>query len=544
MSNDDSLDAFLTADMPAEEKKNNKDTSLEDEFAKLLNDFINQDKPAAKPDNKKTEDSLDSFLESSGSGLDSFLTSPVVPSENTPAAQPQQTSFNAESVENAAQPTEVDNLSGLEVQSVSAAPETAPENIQADDTAANRLKQEEQELARAVANFQDGIVAMADKKNLKVPGTDYKEDMLYPNYKPSIGKKIAQYLLACWDIMNKYDPENMKRLSKDAGDEEYLAFAETLNDTDMQLAIISYVEILINLEICEVSYEQKKEILQKNRIKRELYEEYMELQERKALFIKKLKEKDFRIIEYGATSLSKMSEEFVYTAYENGIPVKTFPVGPSWEHFTPLDSISPLLRMSVMQSEDGAFFYHKGFLPDAMREALIYDLQVERFARGGSTITMQLVKNVFLNRNKNFARKLEEALIVWLIETERLTSKERMYEVYLNIAEWGPLVYGIQEASAYYFGKRPSQLTTEESIFLASIIPKPKHFRSSFAENGRLKENMEGYYKLIAGRLAKKGLISEIEADSIRPDIQVTGDALNSLVGETPESSSPTAEEQ
>lgn len=169
MSNDDSLDAFLTADMPAEEKKNNKDTSLEDEFAKLLNDFINQDKPAAKPDNKKTEDSLDSFLESSGSGLDSFLTSPVVPSENTPAAQPQQTSFNAESVENAAQPTEVENLSGLEVQSVSAAPETAPENIQADDTAANRLKQEEQELARAVANFQDGIVAMADKKILKYP---------------------------------------------------------------------------------------------------------------------------------------------------------------------------------------------------------------------------------------------------------------------------------------------------------------------------------------------------------------------------------------
>lgn len=279
MSNDDSLDAFLTADMPAEEKKNNKDTSLEDEFAKLLNDFINQDKPAAKPDNKKTEDSLDSFLESSGSGLDSFLTSPVVPSENTPAAQP----------------TEVENLSGLEVQSVFAAPETAPENIQADDTAANRLKQEEQELARAVANFQDGIVAMADKKNLKVPDTDYKEDMLYPNYKPSIGKKIAQYLLACWDIMNKYDPENMKRLSKDAGDEEYLAFAEALNDTDMQLAIISYVEILINLEICEVSYEQKKEILQKNRIKRELYEEYMELQERKALFIKKLKEKDFPV---------------------------------------------------------------------------------------------------------------------------------------------------------------------------------------------------------------------------------------------------------
>ena len=157
---------------------------------------------------------------------------------------------------------------------------------------------------------------------------------------------------------------------------------------------------------------------------------------------------------------------------------------------------------------------------------------------------MQLVKNVFLNRSKNFARKLEEALIVWLIETERLTSKDRMYEVYLNIAEWGPLVYGIQEASTYYFNKRPSQLSTEESIFLASIIPKPKHYRRSFAEGGQLKENMEGYYKLLAGRLAKKGLISDVEADSIRPDIQITGDARNSLAGPKPESNSPVSKEE
>lgn len=242
-----------------------------------------------------------------------------------------------------------------------------------------------------------------------------------------------------------------------------------------------------------------------------------------------LKEKDFRIIKYGASDLRKMSGEFLYTAYENGQPVRTFPIGPSWEHFTPLDSISPLLQMSVMQSEDGAFYYHHGFLPDAMREALIHDLKVKKFARGGSTITMQLVKNVFLNRNKNFARKLEEALIVWLIETERLTPKARMYEVYLNIAEWGPLVYGAHEAAAYYFDKRPSQLSAEECIFLASIIPKPKRFRSSFTEDMKLKENMEGYYRLIAGRLAKKGMISEAEADSIRPDIKVTGQARNRL---------------
>lgn len=240
-------------------------------------------------------------------------------------------------------------------------------------------------------------------------------------------------------------------------------------------------------------------------------------------FESELAERDFEIIKYGKTNLEKMSKEFVYTVYEEGEPVRSFPIGPSWEHFTPLDSISPYLQTSVMQSEDGAFYHHRGFLPKAMREALIHDLKVRRFARGGSTITMQLVKNVFLNRNKNMARKLEEALIVWLIETEELTSKERMYEVYLNIAEWGPLIYGAHEAAAYYFNKRPSQLTVEESIFLASIVPKPKHFRHSFTPDMKLKENLAGYYRLIAERLVKKGLISSAAKDSIRPVIEVTG---------------------
>ncbi|MDY5237256.1 biosynthetic peptidoglycan transglycosylase [Bacteroides helcogenes] len=228
-----------------------------------------------------------------------------------------------------------------------------------------------------------------------------------------------------------------------------------------------------------------------------------------------LNEKDFRILSYGKTDLRKMSGEFEYTAYENGQPVRTFPVGPSWKGFTPLDSIPPLLQMSVMQSEDGAFFYHRGFLPDAMREALIHDLKVRSFARGGSTISMQLVKNIFLNRSKNIARKLEEALIVWLIETKRLTSKDRMYEVYLNIAEWGPMIYGIREASEFYFNKYPSQLNIEECIFLASIIPKPKHFKNSFTGDGRLKDNQEGYFRLITERLVKKGIISEAEASLV-----------------------------
>ena len=162
-------------------------------------------------------------------------------------------------------------------------------------TVQTTLKQEEFELSRAVANFQDGIRAISKKKNLVVPKTDYNETMLQPNYKPSVGKKIATHLLECWDLLNKYDPENMQRLPNNASDEQFLVFAESLKDTHLQLVIISYVEILINLEICEVKYAQKKEIITKNRIKKELYEEYMRLQERKNIFIKKLKEQNFPI---------------------------------------------------------------------------------------------------------------------------------------------------------------------------------------------------------------------------------------------------------
>ncbi|HJH64002.1 MAG TPA: transglycosylase domain-containing protein [Bacteroides mediterraneensis] len=239
-----------------------------------------------------------------------------------------------------------------------------------------------------------------------------------------------------------------------------------------------------------------------------------------------LRPEHFRILGYGTTNLSKMSEEFEYTAYEDEMPVRTFPVGPSWNHFLPLDSVPQLMRMAVLQSEDGGFFYHQGFLPDAIRQAMAYDLKARRFARGGSTISMQLVKNVFLNRRKNIARKLEEALIVWLIEQNRLTSKERMFEVYLNIAEWGPRIYGLLEASEFYFGKRPSQLTLEECIYLASIIPKPKHFRSSFDASGRLKENQEGHFRLVARRMAAKGVISEEAAEGIDLSrVVLTGEA-------------------
>lgn len=238
-----------------------------------------------------------------------------------------------------------------------------------------------------------------------------------------------------------------------------------------------------------------------------------------------LKAKNFRILAYGHTDLQKMNEPFTYTAYEQGEPVRTIEIGPANPAFRPFNAVSRYLPLAIMQSEDAGFFYHNGFIPSAIRESLIQDIKERRFARGGSTLSMQLVKNVFLSRNKTIARKLEEMLIVWLIESNHLTSKERMFEVYLNIVEWGPMVYGAAEASHFYFGKDPSRLNLAECIFMASIIPKPKLVRYSF-DGLRLKPYHEEFYRVILDRLVERGWISAEEAEGVTPEsVKITGPA-------------------
>lgn len=332
------------------DEDNDNYVSLEDEFAALLNEFIQQDsqKPTVSRHSNPIKNSLSQDSKdanSSSGGLDSFMTSDT--NKGLDSFATQNNGGGLDSFASSSSSSGLDDFisssldggldgfvsgssdggldslvtggndsgSGLDsfvtnstgVLSESggldalvspiedSSEKSKKQSSDEDGENASGLKSEEQELARAISNFQDAIYAMADKKNLTVPKTEYEESMLIPNYKPSTGRKIAQFMLDCWDIINKYDPENMKRLPRDADDEAYLSFAESLNDTDMQLAIISYVEILINIEICEVGYEQRKEAVQKNRIKKELYEEYMELQERKAMFIKKIKEKKFPI---------------------------------------------------------------------------------------------------------------------------------------------------------------------------------------------------------------------------------------------------------
>lgn len=200
-----------------------------------------------------------------------------------------------------------------------------------------------------------------------------------------------------------------------------------------------------------------------------------------------LQGKQFHIDRFGAVNYRMIDTTFQYDIYESGVYKRSLLVGPQSPSFVPSGRVSPFLINAILTSEDPGFFYHNGFSPESFRQSIVTNIKQHRFARGGSTISMQLVKNVFLSRNKTIGRKLEEMLIVWLIENQRLVSKERMFDVYLNIIEWGPGVYGAKEASAFYFKKTPDQLTLAESIFMAGMIPKPRWFMYSFDENGHLK---------------------------------------------------------
>ncbi len=242
-------------------------------------------------------------------------------------------------------------------------------------------------------------------------------------------------------------------------------------------------------------------------------------------FNSEFKKENFKIIKYGRTNFAKINSSFEHTAYDKLVPVRTFMVGPENPNYTPIAEVSEYLKISLLTSEDGQFFYHGGFNQDAFRKSIAENFKEKRFKRGGSTVSMQLVKNVFLTRNKTVARKLEEAIIVWLIESNRLVSKERMYEVYLNIIEWGPGIYGIGEASQFYFAKKPSQLNLDESIFLAMIVPRPKGYMYNFEPDGTLKAHVKSYFTLIANHLIRKGVITEEQKNAIVPEINLVGRA-------------------
>ena len=157
------------------------------------------------------------------------------------------------------------------------------------------LGTDEAELAQAYQNLIDAVTAISLAYEKQMPELIFDPSRLVPNYKPSLGRKIVQDTLSCWDLMFSAFPEKLSTISPNSTDEQFLNFAEGLSDQNLQLAIISYVEILIDIENCEISYEERRLKAQRRRIERALYEEYQRRRERKLKFIKAVAEKHFPI---------------------------------------------------------------------------------------------------------------------------------------------------------------------------------------------------------------------------------------------------------
>lgn len=152
---------------------------------------------------------------------------------------------------------------------------------------------------------------------------------------------------------------------------------------------------------------------------------------------------------------------------------KGHPLGRHWI-WVPLSRISPHLRRAVVVAEDASFFTHEGFDWEGMKDAALYDLEKGELKRGGSTITQQLAKNLYLSSERSLLRKAHEALITRLLE-HHLT-KDRILELYLNVAEWGNGVYGAEAAARHHFKKPARDLTPEEAAWLTAVLPAPRRY--------------------------------------------------------------------
>lgn len=253
------------------------------------------------------------------------------------------------------------------------------------------------------------------------------------------------------------------------------------------------------------------------------------------VFDSKLNKDNLAITKYGAANLNKLNGEFVYRAIIKNVLQRPILIGSGNPNFTPIEQISPYLQKCVLTTEDPSFFSHRGFINEAFKQSILKNIRTQKFSRGASTISMQLVKNVFLTREKTLSRKLEEILLVYILENNRVVSKQRMLEVYFNIIEWGPNVYGIGEASRFYFQKSPSELSLNECLFLATIIPSPRKFTYQFNDQGNLKDYAIRNQKFLSNIMLRRGVLTPEDTINRLP-VYVSGNARSLLRIKAPDS--------
>ncbi|HEY5375023.1 MAG TPA: biosynthetic peptidoglycan transglycosylase [Polyangiaceae bacterium] len=181
--------------------------------------------------------------------------------------------------------------------------------------------------------------------------------------------------------------------------------------------------------------------------------------------------------------------------------------GPGTPDWVPYDSISPFMETAVLVCEDGHFERHHGFDFEAIENSIRDNLIQGRFARGASTISMQLAKNLYLGKEKTLGRKLQEAALTVLLEQQ--LSKQAMMELYLNVIEFGPGIYGIGPAAHYYFAKRASDLSLGQALYIATILPNPE--RQHFAPDGKVTEAWTRYLQKLMLIAKKIGRVTDAE---------------------------------
>ena len=218
-----------------------------------------------------------------------------------------------------------------------------------------------------------------------------------------------------------------------------------------------------------------------------------------------------------ALARSRFKQPFAHRVYLPDGSIAEQTTGPRTANWSSLGQISPYMQVAVMTTEDGAFFHHRGFNRSAIRASLVANLKARRFVRGASTITMQLAKNLFLSRDKTLGRKLEEVVLTDYLE--QTFTKDELMELYLNVIEFGPAVYGVTAAAEYYFGRTPDDLDLGESLFLSSLLPAPLRYGAM----RDLPQAPDGWLRVLHNLMStanKRGLVTDAElAEGLAEDI-------------------------
>ncbi|MEK6578845.1 MAG: biosynthetic peptidoglycan transglycosylase [Bdellovibrionota bacterium] len=181
------------------------------------------------------------------------------------------------------------------------------------------------------------------------------------------------------------------------------------------------------------------------------------------------------------------------------------------ESWVDLADVSKVAVGAIIVSEDWAFYSHKGYDPNQIKEALLEDLERKKFAFGASTITQQVVKNVFLYKEKSLWRKLREVYLA--VKIEERVGKTKILETYLNIVELGEGIYGIKNASRLYFNKEPRDLSAKEGAFLAMLLPSPKKYSQSFRSR-ELSHYAKTTIDRILAKMIRANYLTEDEKES------------------------------